>query len=64
MDNISMRFLGLGRSPRHVAFIMDGNRRFARQNGLPVRDGHQLGYENMERVSLVTRTFQLSLMTF
>lgn len=29
--------------PRHVAVIMDGNNRWARQRGLPGRDGHKAG---------------------
>ena len=31
--------------PRHVAIIMDGNRRWARQRGLPELDGHAAGVE-------------------
>ena len=31
--------------PRHVAIIMDGNRRWARQQGLPEIDGHAAGVE-------------------
>jgi undecaprenyl diphosphate synthase len=31
--------------PRHVAIIMDGNRRWARQRGLPEVDGHAAGVE-------------------
>jgi undecaprenyl diphosphate synthase len=31
--------------PRHVAIIMDGNRRWARQRGLPEVDGHVAGVE-------------------
>jgi undecaprenyl diphosphate synthase len=31
--------------PRHVAIIMDGNRRWARQRGLPEIDGHAAGVE-------------------
>jgi undecaprenyl diphosphate synthase len=36
-----------GRSelPRHVAIIMDGNRRWARQRGVPELDGHAAGVE-------------------
>ncbi len=31
--------------PRHVAIIMDGNRRWARQRGVPELDGHSAGVE-------------------
>ena len=31
--------------PRHVAIIMDGNRRWARERGLPELDGHAAGVE-------------------
>jgi len=33
----------MGRVPRHVAIIMDGNGRWANQRGLPRRDGHTAG---------------------
>jgi ditrans,polycis-polyprenyl diphosphate synthase len=31
--------------PQHVAFIMDGNRRFADRLGLKKIQGHMLGYK-------------------
>ena len=37
-----------GPLPRHVAFIMDGNRRWARNHGLPVAEGHRRGYAKLE----------------
>lgn len=36
--------------PRHIAIIMDGNRRFARQLGLAPPDGHRRGRDTMEQV--------------
>ncbi len=40
----------LQRIPRHVAFIMDGNGRWATQRGLPRIAGHRAGVENIRRV--------------
>ena len=42
--------VGVGTIPPHIAFIMDGNRRFARDRGLEVAHGHRLGYEKLEQV--------------
>jgi len=36
--------------PKHVAIILDGNRRFAREAGLEERRGHVLGAEKLEEV--------------
>jgi len=38
--------------PRHVAFIMDGNGRWAEQRGLPRLEGHRAGGKN---IRLITR---------
>jgi undecaprenyl diphosphate synthase len=38
-----------GRIPRHVAIIMDGNRRWAQARGLPVPLGHKAGAEAVRR---------------
>lgn len=35
--------------PRHVAIIMDGNRRWARSHGLPVAEGYRLGVDALRR---------------
>jgi undecaprenyl diphosphate synthase len=35
--------------PRHVAIIMDGNRRWARTHGLPALEGHRRGMQALER---------------
>jgi tritrans,polycis-undecaprenyl-diphosphate synthase [geranylgeranyl-diphosphate specific] len=36
--------------PRHLAIIMDGNRRFARSHGLGIRDGHARGRDTLEEL--------------
>lgn len=37
--------------PNHVAIIMDGNRRWAKEKGLPSLKGHQAGLENLKKLS-------------
>ncbi len=39
-----------GPIPKHLAVIMDGNRRFARELGLSSSDGHRKGREKLEEV--------------
>lgn len=36
--------------PRHVAVIMDGNRRYAREFGLLIAEGHEKGKEKLEEM--------------
>lgn len=40
-----------GPVPLHIAFVMDGNRRFARTHGIETVEGHNLGFEALARVS-------------
>lgn len=39
-----------GSIPQHVAFVMDGNRRFARSHHMETIEGHNLGFEALARV--------------
>lgn len=36
--------------PRHIAIIMDGNRRWARARNLPDKEGHKVGVEKIEEI--------------
>ncbi|MBI2593375.1 di-trans,poly-cis-decaprenylcistransferase [Candidatus Daviesbacteria bacterium] len=36
--------------PKHIAIIMDGNRRWARARGLPDKQGHKVGVEKIEEL--------------
>lgn len=45
-----LRQIRRGEIPRHIAIIMDGNRRYARRRGLPVYMGHFFGSRKAEKV--------------
>ena len=36
--------------PKHIAIIMDGNRRWAKNKGLPISYGHKEGAKTLERI--------------
>ena len=40
--------------PTHVGYIVDGNRRWAKQHGLPAYEGHLAGYNGLQDVLLET----------
>ena len=42
-----LRILKCGQIPSHVAFIMDGNRRFAKEKQLQKIEGHVHGFEKL-----------------
>ena len=46
MENIDSNNL-----PKHIAMIMDGNRRWAKTRGLETRDGHKAGADNLENIA-------------
>ena len=49
--------------PRHIAIIMDGNGRWARQRGLPRLAGHRAGTENIRRIVTECVEQQLACLT-
>ncbi len=50
--------------PQHIAFICDGNRRWAEQRGLPPLMGHQAGIANFENLVDWYMTRGVSTITF
>ena len=50
-----------GPIPQHVAFVMDGNRRFARTHGIETLEGHNLGFEALARVSCQSASGHLAI---
>ena len=40
--------------PQHIGYIIDGNRRWAKQHGLPIYEGHLAGYNAIKDILLET----------
>lgn len=49
-ENRLLRTVSKGEIPKHIAIIMDGNRRFARKKGLAEFMGHEFGSKKAEEV--------------
>ena len=49
--------------PTHVAIIMDGNGRWAKQRGLPRQAGHRAGSENLRRIINACVEFEIKILT-
>lgn len=40
--------------PRHIGYIVDGNRRWARSHGIPTYEGHLAGYNSLKEIVIET----------
>ena len=49
--------------PQHIAIIMDGNRRWAREKGLDYRLGHKEGAENLKRIAKYANEIGIKYLT-
>ncbi len=49
--------------PEHIAIIMDGNRRWAKEKNLEVKQGHYAGAENLEKIAQYANTIGIKYMT-
>lgn len=36
--------------PKHIGFVMDGNRRYARKNEIEIKEGHEAGFSSLSQV--------------
>ena len=50
LERIAIKILSAGPIPKHVAFIMDGNRRYARGKHREVIHGHTQGFQTLKHV--------------
>ena len=53
VERLMNSVLKSGPIPHHVAFIMDGNRRFARKKSIEREEGHLQGFERLAKVNMV-----------
>ncbi|MBO5005689.1 MAG: isoprenyl transferase [Clostridia bacterium] len=49
--------------PEHIAIIMDGNRRWARENNLEIKEGHKKGAENLEKIAKYCNNIGIKYLT-
>lgn len=47
----------------HIAFIMDGNRRWAKKHGLPIAAGHKKGAETLVEIAKAAKELGIKYMT-
>ncbi len=52
-----------GTLPRHIAIIMDGNRRWARRHGVPAIEGHRRGMVALRRVTRAASDLGIGVLT-
>ena len=53
----------LSRLPRHIALIMDGNGRWAKQRGLPRTAGHKVGAEVFRKIATYCKDLGVEYLT-
>ncbi len=63
VDDPAAELAAVSDLPRHVAIIMDGNRRWARARGLPELEGHPAGVEAIRGVLRHARRRGLRVLT-
>jgi len=50
-------------NPRHIAIIMDGNRRWAKEKKLQVKEGHKAGAENLKKIAKYCNSIGIEYLT-
>ncbi len=55
--------LDLAKLPKHIAIIMDGNRRWAKHRGMPAIEGHRRGMLALREVTRACSDFGIPILT-
>lgn len=56
-QRLAIRILKTGHIPKHVAFIMDGNRRYASKTRIKHIEGHTIGYVLIKEILYIHVAF-------
>ncbi|MDQ7054075.1 MAG: isoprenyl transferase [candidate division KSB1 bacterium] len=62
-EQLKQEILSVGNIPQHVAIIMDGNGRWAKQRGLPRVEGHKEGINSVREVVRVAGEIGIQFLT-
>ncbi|CAG2107639.1 unnamed protein product [Medioppia subpectinata] len=49
LERVGINVVKCGPIPAHIAFIMDGNRRYAKRSNSPAIEGHKMGFNRLAR---------------
>ena len=60
-EDALLSVLSSGPIPQHIAFIMDGNRRYAGSKHKPVSQGHADGFLALHRVYIISPPYEFSI---
>ena len=60
---MTINYINKENMPQHIAIIMDGNRRWAKEKGIETKLGHKAGAENLEKLANFANDIGLKYLT-
>lgn len=63
-QSLALRIIKTGKLPKHVALIMDGNRRYANKEYMEKGEGHSKGYASLIKVCRYSRSLYSSYISY
>ena len=58
-----MEEIDVNNLPKHIGIIMDGNRRWAKENNLSTKEGHKAGAKNLEKIAKFCNNIGIKYLT-
>lgn len=63
LHDLIIALLRTGPIPNHIAFVMDGNRRYAKSHKIPLSQGHYKGFETLLKIVQVSHQLGIKAIT-